>query len=443
MAENEKKAYFTEIGDILEQHADAIVVPVNRIPVVGTGRSLDKLVFEKAGEELLNARMEACKSTGGIIEYGKAIITEAFGLRDHFKYIIMTATPFNEKGAAALATPRSNLLRVLGECYQSSVQCAKQQADKMRNTKEPQKISVIFPLLGAGANGVPPIIALQVAEHFFNQLSQEDQNAVNIKTILKEELQEEDYNKKPEVKNEINKKVYMLIAEKQYAEATIEALLGKKRAEKETYTMSTDEQSGGKTVVRHINAKDNQMKNSEREQLDKILEKQIRQLLKEEENTDQKKENPIKKIFETYAEKGWKTEVANKMNIGRSQVSRYFSINGMPQEGLRGYLVMAYFAKLPWVAFEEIAASKPFYRAFPTSMWEGLLAWYIDNQPDESLEKLNEDFGRYFVKEKFFYRECKKEQSASEKEQSKGQKKSAKQGQAGADKTSKPRETEA
>ncbi|MDE6519328.1 MAG: macro domain-containing protein [Ruminococcus sp.] len=130
-------------GDIFECSADALVFPASNYPkIYGT---LDEQIYKKAGEtKLLKAR----KNIGnmGILKNGEAGITDSFGLKEQYKYLIHVPIPgFQFSIGREMPLPRYNRYYSLGTCYTNALELIKKN----------KLTSVVFPILGTGASGYP------------------------------------------------------------------------------------------------------------------------------------------------------------------------------------------------------------------------------------------------------------------------------------------------
>lgn len=131
------------IGDLLEQDAEAIVIPA--VPHSGPTSRHGRAIYQAAGyDELLQARREF-----GRLSDGEAAITSGFAL--NAKYVIHVYTP--EWFGGISGEPK-----YLTRCYCNALKSAAKAGIK----------SVAFPLLGTGTNRVPPAIALRIAEDAIN-----------------------------------------------------------------------------------------------------------------------------------------------------------------------------------------------------------------------------------------------------------------------------------
>lgn len=184
-----------EFGNILDYSADAIVMPANPKPIVGNG--LDKLIYHKAGRNrLLKVRREI-----GEIEFGEAVITDAFDLRKKgFYQIIHTASPAYDGGEGKAD-------ELLKKCYQSSLKLA---VDNRCN-------SVVFPLLSSGVLKYPMEKARSIAEAECNHFVADHDISITLviydgsKTIT-------DYDE-AELATYINENSYSNLSEASYLEA--------------------------------------------------------------------------------------------------------------------------------------------------------------------------------------------------------------------------------
>lgn len=135
-------------GDIFECSADALVFPASIFPkIYGL---LDEQVYRKAGkQELLKAREKE-----GMLRVGRACITDSFGLKNQYKYLIHIPTPKFPKYflGPGLPLPRFNYHYFLRICYTNALELI----------KENNLTSVVFPILGAGESGYPYKIAKDI-----------------------------------------------------------------------------------------------------------------------------------------------------------------------------------------------------------------------------------------------------------------------------------------
>lgn len=183
-------------GDITKYKADAIVIPANMKPVVGTG--VDYQIFEKAGfDELMSAR----KSIGDI-PIGEARATEAFNL--DAKCIIHAVSPLWNGG-------NNDEEILLKNCYLNVLECAVKNECK----------TVAFPLLSAGALKFPLDIAQEVAEDAFEEFEKKHPE-IEIFLLV--------YRKKKQVSQADIEKINKLLEEEYYGDLTEEEY---KQAERE------------------------------------------------------------------------------------------------------------------------------------------------------------------------------------------------------------------
>ena len=123
--------------DITKMHVDAIVNSANPLPIIGG--SLDLLIHQAAGPELLAARKVI-----GQIQVGSSRITKAFQL--HAKHVIHTVGPLWMDG-------NHHEFDQLRQCYASAL------ALSAENHVE----SIAFPLISTGTYGFPKDKALDIA----------------------------------------------------------------------------------------------------------------------------------------------------------------------------------------------------------------------------------------------------------------------------------------
>ena len=131
--------------NIVNVHADAIVLPANTALKEGSGTST--AIFEAAGRKKLT---QACKKIGSC-EVGSAVPTLAFDLEA--KYIIHAVVPKWIDG-------NHNEYDLLSSAYLSALKVA----DIMGCT------SIAFPLLASGNNGYDLDLAFQIAKESINSL---------------------------------------------------------------------------------------------------------------------------------------------------------------------------------------------------------------------------------------------------------------------------------
>ena len=129
--------------NIVNVHADAIVLPANTALKEGSGTST--AIFEAAGRKKLT---QACKKIGSC-DVGSAVPTLAFDLEA--KYIIHAVVPKWIDG-------NHNEYDLLSSAYLSSLKIA----DIMGCT------SIAFPLLASGNNGYDLDLAFQIAKESIN-----------------------------------------------------------------------------------------------------------------------------------------------------------------------------------------------------------------------------------------------------------------------------------
>ena len=134
----QKGIYSEIIGDLFAQDVDAIVIPANPEPIIGSGNGIDRDAYMLAGsEQMLRARQQI-----GNIVFGHAAATRGYRLKA--RTVIHTATPVYRA---------EDWLNTLYSCYRSSIYCARKW--KCR--------SVAFPLLGTGVMRIPKDISLKAA----------------------------------------------------------------------------------------------------------------------------------------------------------------------------------------------------------------------------------------------------------------------------------------
>jgi len=124
-------------NDITKMYADAIVNSANPMPIIGG--SVDLLIHQAAGPELIVARKEI-----GKINVGDAKLTKAFQL--NAKYVIHTVGP-------AWVDGKHNEFELLQRCYEESLKLADMN----------QCASIAFPLISTGTYGFPKDKALKIA----------------------------------------------------------------------------------------------------------------------------------------------------------------------------------------------------------------------------------------------------------------------------------------
>jgi O-acetyl-ADP-ribose deacetylase len=127
------------LGDITQEHVDAIVTAGNEL-LLG-GRGVDGAIHRAAGPHLARA--------GGAIgpcEPGDAMATPAFDLDPPVRNVIHTVGPVWEGGSHGEAD-------VLASCYRRSLQLA----DELRAR------TVAFPAIATGIYGFPPDQAARIA----------------------------------------------------------------------------------------------------------------------------------------------------------------------------------------------------------------------------------------------------------------------------------------
>lgn len=127
------------VGDILEQEADAMVIP--SVPTSGPVSEFTKSVYDTAGHDaLLTERRKF-----GHLKKCQAAVTSGCNLKA--EYVIHTAVP-------SWNNCLENESEKLAECYRNALMCAESIC----------AASVAFPLLGAAKNGFPAEIAKRIAE---------------------------------------------------------------------------------------------------------------------------------------------------------------------------------------------------------------------------------------------------------------------------------------
>ena len=124
-------------NDITKMYADAIVNSANPMPIIGG--SVDLLIHQAAGPELIVARKEI-----GKINVGDAKLTKAFQL--NAKFVIHTVGP-------AWVDGKHNEFELLQKCYEESLKLAHMN----------QCASIAFPLISTGTYGFPKDKALKIA----------------------------------------------------------------------------------------------------------------------------------------------------------------------------------------------------------------------------------------------------------------------------------------
>lgn len=125
------------VGDITEQHVDAIVNAANRRMLGGGG--VDGMIHYVAGRELY----EECLTLGGCND-GEAKITAGYKLPA--KHVIHTVGPIYGRTEGKDA-------EILTSCYRNSLQLA----------KEHDLHSIAFPAISTGAFGYPKAEAATIA----------------------------------------------------------------------------------------------------------------------------------------------------------------------------------------------------------------------------------------------------------------------------------------
>lgn len=126
-------------GDILEQEADAIVIPA--VPRKGAVSEFTKAVYDAAGYDAMLAE----RRKFGHLKKCCSAVTSGCDLKA--KYVIHTAVPYWNSCL-------ENESEKLAECYLSA----------LRQAEGICAASVAFPLLGAAKNGFPVEIAKRIAE---------------------------------------------------------------------------------------------------------------------------------------------------------------------------------------------------------------------------------------------------------------------------------------
>lgn len=127
------------VGDILEQEADAIVIPA--VPISGAVSEFTKSVYNSAGYDALLAE----RKKFGHLKKCRAAVTIGCNLKAD--YVIHTAVP-------SWNCCLENESEQLAECYRNA----------LRQAESICAASVAFPLLGAAKNGFPAEIAKRIAE---------------------------------------------------------------------------------------------------------------------------------------------------------------------------------------------------------------------------------------------------------------------------------------
>ena len=128
-------------GDITEETADAVVTAANESLLGGGG--VDGAIHAAAGPELAKtgSRLAPC-------DPGDAKVTDAFGLSDHFRWIIHTVGPVYDGGAYGEAD-------VLASCYRRLLEVA----------DEIGAATVAVPAIATGVYGYPVLEAADIAIH--------------------------------------------------------------------------------------------------------------------------------------------------------------------------------------------------------------------------------------------------------------------------------------
>lgn len=139
-----QKGVYSEItGDLFAQNVDAIVIPANPEPIIGSGNGIDRDAYMLAGsEQMLRARQQI-----GNIIFGHAAATRGYRLKA--RTVIHTATPVYRS---------EDWLNTLYRCYRSSIYCARKWNCR----------SVAFPLLGTGVMKIPKEVSLKAARDVLN-----------------------------------------------------------------------------------------------------------------------------------------------------------------------------------------------------------------------------------------------------------------------------------
>lgn len=127
------------LGDITEQHVDAIVTAANESLLGGGG--VDWAVHQAAGPRLAEAG-----SAIAPCDPGDAKATPAFGLDPPVRHVIHTVGPVWDGGGYGEA-------EILASCYRRSLQVADEVGAR----------SVAFPAIATGVYGYPPEQAAQIA----------------------------------------------------------------------------------------------------------------------------------------------------------------------------------------------------------------------------------------------------------------------------------------
>ena len=124
-------------NDLAQVTADAIVIPANAPPKIGSGT--ESSIYKAAGAEgLLAARQKI-----GFLQPGEVAATNAFSL--NAKILI--------HAVGAIWSGNNDDLKILRTCYEKSLELAQK-----KNCR-----SIAFPLLGTGTNRIPKEKALLVA----------------------------------------------------------------------------------------------------------------------------------------------------------------------------------------------------------------------------------------------------------------------------------------
>jgi len=132
------------IGDITEQHTEAIVNAANGALLGGGG--VDGAIHRKAGYELV----EECKKirrevlNGALLPIGEAVITKGYNLPA--KYVIHTVGPVWNNNTG-------NKEQLLSNCYRNSLALAKERGMK----------SLAFPSISTGVFRFPLALAAKLA----------------------------------------------------------------------------------------------------------------------------------------------------------------------------------------------------------------------------------------------------------------------------------------
>lgn len=151
-------------GNIFNETADAVVVPVNPLPLIGAG--LDREFYRLTGEtELLSTRCKSGKSKHGSLQIGDVIITSAFSY-EKAKYLVHAVTPRYFNGS-------HEETEMLKKCYRDSLSLALSKDCK----------SIAFPVLSAGLQGFPFETALSIAEKTCKEYIKEHSCDITVRII--------------------------------------------------------------------------------------------------------------------------------------------------------------------------------------------------------------------------------------------------------------------